>query len=44
MSDKTKSVTGIGFVSDKKMSADFFLGLVRDKTKSVTCKGFVSDE
>ena len=24
MSDKTKSVTGIGFVSDKKMSADFF--------------------
>ena len=43
MSDKTKSVTGIGFVSDKKMSADF-LGLVRDKTKSVTCIGFVSDE
>ena len=43
MSDKTKSVTGIGFVSDKKCWL-IFLGLVRDKTKSVTCIGFVSDE
>ena len=35
MSDKTKSVTCVGFVCDKTMSADSG-GLVSDEIKSVT--------
>ena len=43
MSDKTKSVTSIGFVSDQTMSADIG-GLVSDKTKSLTGIGFMGDK
>ena len=38
MSDKTKSVTGIDFVSDQKMSADFFCGLTVKNTSKITGK------